>query len=125
MGFNAKYTERGSLFQGSYKSRTVGDDNYLQYLAYYIQVKNVLELYPGGLKKAARDFDDAWSWAQEYPFSSFASYTTDLISPIVDKNRFFEIFPDAQLAIKEAREMLATHMQHHDEKYSDLALEPW
>ena len=124
MAFNAKYAERGSLFQGSYKSKTVDSDSYIQYLTYYIQVKNVLELYPGGLSQAMQHFDDAWSWALQYPFSSFSSYATEITSPIIDKDHFFEIL-DARLSKKDAREMLLLHMQHNDEKYSALALEEW
>lgn len=124
MAFNAKYNERGSLFQGSYKSRTVDSDKYIQYLLYYIQVKNTLELYPGGLPKAIHDFDNAWSWALEYPFSSFSSYASKHDSPIIDKTHLFEIL-DAHLSKKEAREMLLLHMQQEDEKYSALALEQW
>ena len=125
MNFNTKYGERGSLFQGSYKSRTVDDNRYLQYLSYYIQVKNVLELYPGGLTRAMRNFNSAWSWALHYPFSSLFPYVMNTDSPIIDKNRFLEIFPDARLSKTEAREMLALHMQHNDEKYSAITLEPW
>src|SRR3989344_1803889 len=88
MAFNTKYSEKGSLFQGSYKSRTVDTDEYFSYLAFYIQVKNVLELYPGGLTGAMRNFDDAWQWASQYPFSSFSSYVTDAISLITDHERF-------------------------------------
>lgn len=124
MSFNAKYAEKGSLFQGSYKSKTVDSDSYIQYLAYYIQVKNVLELYPGGLSQAIQNFDDAWSWALQYPFSSFPSYATGYISPIIDKDRLFEIL-DAHLSKEEAKEMILLHMQHNDEKYSELALESW
>ena len=125
ISFNAKYTEQGSLFQGSYKSRTVESDAYIQYLAYYIQVKNVFELYPGGLPQAMRHFDDAWSWALQYPFSSFSVYAIDNISPTVDKSRFLEILPDARLLKNEAHEMLLLHMQNNDEKYSGFILEPW
>lgn len=126
MAFNAKYSEKGSLFQGSYKSRTVDTDEYLSYLAFYIQVKNVLELYPGGLTKAMRDFDDAWLWASKYPFSSFALYSTsDASSLIVDRERFLELSPNARLSRADCREMLTFHMRHHDEKYSDLCLESW
>jgi putative transposase len=123
--FNAKYSEKGSIFQGAYKSRTVNDDLDLQYLAFYIQVKNVLELYPGRLTKALKNFDSAWNWAVQYPFSSFNSYATNTDSPIIDKIRFFELFEDFHLIKADAREMLVLHMQSHDEKYSDIALEPW
>lgn len=120
MASNAKYSEKGSLFQGSYKSRTVDTDNHLSYLAFYIQVKNVLELYPGGLTAALHNFDDAWLWASRYPFSSFASYETNTFSPIVDKERYLELFPNVPLSKADCREMLALHMQHHDEKYSEI-----
>ena len=125
MAANAKYSEKGSLFQGSYKSRTVDTDEYLSYLSFYIQVKNVLEMYPGGLQQAVRSFDDAWLWASQYPFSSFASYKTSAVSQIIEKERFFELLPNAQFQKSDCREMLALHMQHHDEKYSDLCLESW
>lgn len=125
MAANAKYSEKGSLFQGSYKSRTVDTDEYLSYLAFYIQVKNVLELYPGGLKAALHNFDDAWLWASRYPFSSFTSYATNTSSPIIDKERYLELFPSAPLSKEDCREMLVLHMQYHDEKYSSLCLESW
>lgn len=125
MAANAKYSEKGSLFQGSYKSRTVDTDEYFSYLSFYIQVKNVLEMYPGGLARAVRNFDDAWLWASRYPFSSFAHYATGEPSPITDRGRFLELSPDAELSKSECREMLALHMQRHDEKYVDLCLEPW
>jgi len=125
MAANAKYSEKGSLFQGSYKSRTVDTNEYLSYLAFYIQVKNVLEMYPGGLPQAMHNFDDAWKWALQYPFSSFTSYMTSTPSPIIEKERFLKLCTNAQLQKSDCREMLAFHMQHHDEKYSDLSLESW
>jgi hypothetical protein len=59
--FNAKYHERGTIFQGSYRSRTISEDSHLRYLVFYIQVKNVFELYTGGLAQALKHFDEAWS----------------------------------------------------------------
>jgi len=47
--YNFKYEEKGSIFQGPYKGKTVTEDRYLRWLASYIMVKNVFELYPGGL----------------------------------------------------------------------------
>ena len=64
--FNAKYKEHGSIFQGAYKSRTVSEDSHLRYLVFYIQVKNVLESFPGGLERAINNFDEAWEWALHY-----------------------------------------------------------
>lgn len=72
---NEKYDESGSLFQGSYRSRTVDSDEYLQHVAAYIMLKNTFELYPGGgLDTAKKDFDTVWEWGVEYKFSSLGDY---------------------------------------------------
>ena len=52
--FNAKYKGSGALFQGPYRARIVDNDRHLQYLSVYINIKNVFEAYPGGLKTAAK-----------------------------------------------------------------------
>jgi len=95
--FNEKYEQQGSIFQGPYKGRTVSDDRHLQYVASYIMVKNVFELFPdGGLKKAALNFEDAWKWATAYPFSSLGDYAgVRKNSPIIDKDILSDIFPSA------------------------------
>lgn len=123
--FNAKYSETGSIFQGSYKSKTVDDDVYLRYLTFYIQVKNVFDMYPGGLKRAVDDFEKAWEWALQYPHSSLSAYVLDTESPIIEKEFLLSLYPDQKEFKKEAHEMLMAHMQHHDEKYSPFMLEPW
>lgn len=72
---NEKYQERGSLFQGAYRSKTIADDSYLRYVSTYVMVKNTFELYPeGGLKAGTEDFDRVWDWAKEYNFSSLGDY---------------------------------------------------
>ena len=72
--FNTKYKENGSLFQGSYKARLVDTDNYLKYLSVYIQVKNVLESYPGGVEHALENFDDAYKFALDYKYTSLSAH---------------------------------------------------
>ncbi len=89
---NTKHQESGRLFQGSYKARLVDSDIYLRYLSVYIQVKNIFELYPGGLEKAVKEFDKAFDFAVNYPFCSLADYATDRKSPILDKDVFEELF---------------------------------
>lgn len=124
---NAKYDEIGSLFQGAYKSKTVDEDVYARYLVLYIQVKNVLEQRPGGLRRAIAEFDDAWEWALSFPFSSLRTYALGKASPtsaIVDKTFLSGMFPDREAFKQEALEMLLTHVQHHEE-YSPYLLEPW
>ncbi|MDO8593333.1 MAG: transposase [bacterium] len=123
--FNAKYSETGSIFQGSYKSKTVDGDSYLRYLVFYVQVKNVFDMYPGGLAKAIAHFEKAWEWALRYPYSSLRAYATGTDSPIIEKGFLSELYPDSEAFKKEAREMLLLHTQHHDEEFSPFQLEPW
>ena len=126
-GHNAKYDEIGSLFQGAYKSKTVNDDAYVRYLAFYVQVKNVFEQRPGGLKRAIAEFDQAWEWALAFPYSSLPVYAHGNDFPtatIIDGSFFSEMFPDRKAFKQEALEMLLTHAQHHEE-HSLYMLEPW
>lgn len=91
--FNAKYEEIGSIFQGSYRGKTVQSDEYLRYVAGYIMAKNVFELYPrGGLRGATMHFEDAWKWALTYPYSSLREYATGEFSPILDPNVLGDMF---------------------------------
>lgn len=105
---NLKYKEKGSLFQGAYKSKTITTNEYLQHVAVYIMVKNVFELYPkGGLKGAQDNFDDAWKWSQTYSFSSFADYAaTRSNSPIISKEVVGEIFDTSQKFKSFSREVV-------------------
>lgn len=105
--FNGKYKEKGSLFQGAYKSRTIGSDFYLQHLAPYVMVKNVFELYPGGYEQAVKNFDNAWDWAvMQYPFSSLRYYARSEASPIIDKDLLGDFFVSPAAFRAYAKEMI-------------------
>jgi len=91
--FNLKYQEVGKVFQGSYKAKLVNEEMYLKYLCIYIQVINVLELFPGGLKMALRNFNDAMKFVDDYPFSSHLDYAGLRRSLIIDKDVLGELFP--------------------------------
>lgn len=95
--FNNKHQQRGSLFQGAYKSRTIGDDDYFRYVLAYVLVKNTFELFPdNGLDGAKRRFDSAWKWALTYPFSSLGWYVRGEPHPIVDAREMDRILPPAR-----------------------------
>lgn len=72
--FNIRHQETGRLFQGAYKARRVGSDNYLKYLNVYLHIKNVFELYPGGIQKALREFEGAYRFATHYSYTSLGGY---------------------------------------------------
>lgn len=90
---NLKYQEVGSVFQGGYKSRTITEDIYLQHLSVYIQIINVLELFPGGLEKALQNINKALKFVEEYPFSSYQDFIGIRKSLIINKDILGEIFP--------------------------------
>ncbi|MFP4616535.1 MAG: transposase [Candidatus Paceibacterota bacterium] len=96
--FNERYGEKGSLFQGPFKSVTVTSDSQLLRLSVYVMVKNTLEMYPeGGLKGALQDLDTAWDWAIKYPYSSLADHMGERNSLIVEKGVLGEIFKTPEL----------------------------
>ncbi|HEV8667026.1 MAG TPA: transposase [Candidatus Paceibacterota bacterium] len=81
--FNAKYNEKGSIFQSSYKGRTANlyGDEYLRLLTVYVLVKNPFELYQGGLKNAILNFENAYRWETAYPFCSLGDFINNVDTP--------------------------------------------
>lgn len=124
MAFNSKYQEAGSMFQSSYKGKTVDEDTYLRYLAFYIQIKNVLEQRPGGLRKALSEFDAAWEWALAFPYSSLGDYVYARPSPVIEPELLLSMFPDPNAFKREAYEMLSDRINRDDDRAPYL-LEPW
>lgn len=104
---NAKYRERGSLFQGGYKSRTVSSDSYLRQLVPYVAVKNVFELFPKGYIKALGNFESAWAWGTgKYAFSSLPEHMGERSWPIIEKGIIDEMFLTPASFKKHAKEIL-------------------
>ena len=127
LSFNLKYGGQGSIFQGSYKGRLVDKDDYLRYLVFYISIKNVFELYPGGLVSATRNFDRAWDWAIKYPFSSLSDYISGVESPIIDDSQgiIMEMFSRKDQFKKEAHEMLLAYLNSRPDEFEKIMLESW
>lgn len=125
--FNLKYKEKGSLFQSSYHARAVNKDSHMNYLVFYILVKNILETYPGGLTMAAANFDDAWEWAKKYPFSSFKDHISGVSSPLVDDpdGLLTGLLGSGDASKQEMKELLALHTSSHGEEFKELVLETW
>lgn len=96
LSFNQKYGTKGSIFQGSYKGINVDDDVYIKYLAVYIMVKNAFELYPGGFVEATKNYDDAWNFAVNYPFSSLKDYVGKRDYPIISKDILSDLFDSVE-----------------------------
>jgi len=125
--FNLKYKEKGTLFQSAYHARTVSETEHMNYLMFYILVKNVLEMYPGGLVVAVSNFDNAWEWAKMYRFSSFKDHISGTPSPVTDDSDglLAGILGEGDSSKQEMKELLAAHMSSRGAEFSDISLEPW
>ena len=127
MSYNSKYLEKGSLFQGGYRSRTVSEDEHYLYLPFYVLVKNTFELYPGGLRAARENFRGAWDWALGYQYSSFGrtfkrEATPELFAPHEIIENYFE---DKAKCEQNSKDLLEYHHDIRDASYAAVALEPW
>jgi len=89
--YNARYEEKGALFQGGYKLRAVNDNDYLQYLSAYIQIKNCFELHSKGFRSACQNFDQVFDWAQSYPYCSLGEMIGTQARIITDPEILSEI----------------------------------
>lgn len=112
--FNAKYEGSGALFQGPYRARIVDNDRHLQYLSVYINIKNVFEAYPGGLKAALDNFTDAYAWAIRYPFSSTADFAGKRKSSIIDYAVCQSLFATSSDFKTAAEELMANRLDIDD-----------
>lgn len=125
--FNLKYKEKGSLFQSAYHARVVSETAHMNYLVFYILVKNVLEMYTGGLVAAYNDFNNAWEWASRYRFSSFKDHVSGVQSPLINDpdGLLKDILCKGNSSKQEMKELLALHMSSYNEEFKELSLEPW
>lgn len=89
--YNLKYDEHGSIFQGSFRSCTVDRDNYLRYVIAYIQLKNVFDMY-GRKIQTETDFEKAYEWASNYPYSSLIDHLGVVQRPIIERSFLMDIF---------------------------------
>ena len=113
--FNEKYQEKGSIFQGSYRSRTIETDRYLRWAISYILVKNVFELYPGGFERAVKEFERAWKWGiDSYKFSSLATYAHGGTSPITDAETLQGYFRSPKDFRECSRDMITSRLRKLD-----------
>ncbi len=121
--FNLKYQEVGKVFQGGYKAKLVNEEMYLKYLCVYIQVINVLELFPGGLKMALKNLKDAMKFVDDYPFSSHPDYAGLRNPLIIDKDVLGEFFPRSEDYRKFVYDSIAAKNFYQILEKEDLRLE--
>lgn len=104
MYFNKKYNRTGKLYEGTFKSIYVSNDNYLKYLYSYIHL-NPAKLIDKNWKESKTNKANILNYISEYLYSSFQEYIASSYK-IIHPNSFPEYFPKLKDHKKELFEWL-------------------
>lgn len=74
MYFNKKYNRSGSLFEGKFKSKNVGKDNYFNYLFSYIHLNPVKLIQKDWKENGIKNKKEALSLLLDFQYSSFQDF---------------------------------------------------
>lgn len=74
MFFNKKNQRSGSLFQGTFKSILVENDEYLTHLSRYIHINSVELIEPNWKKDGVKDWGRVNEFLENYRWSSYLDY---------------------------------------------------
>lgn len=74
MYFNKKYKRTGGLFEGTFKSRHIGEENYFNYIFSYVHLNPIKLIQKDWKEKGIIDKNKAKDFLAEYKYSSFQDY---------------------------------------------------
>ncbi len=74
MYFNKKYKRTGSLFEGKFKSKHIGKDNYFNYLFSYIHLNPIKLIQSDWKENGIKNQKEAISYLADFPYSSFQDF---------------------------------------------------
>jgi putative transposase len=74
MYFNKKYARSGSLFEGKFKSRYIGEENYFNYIFSYVHLNPIKLIQSDWKERGIISRDRAKNFLEEYEHSSFLDY---------------------------------------------------
>lgn len=74
MYFNKKHGRTGSLFEGKFKSKNVGADNYFNYLFSYVHLNPVKLIQSDWKENGIKDKEKAISYLSNFSYSSFQDF---------------------------------------------------
>jgi putative transposase len=98
MYFNKKYNRTGSLFEGKFKSKHVGEDNYYKYLFAYMHLNPIKLIQKDWKENGVKDKMKAVAYLNNYKYSSFLDYfkgSNRRYSKIIDQDELPEEFKKA------------------------------
>jgi len=75
MYFNKKNKRTGGLFEGAFKSRYIGEENYFNYIFSYIHLNPIKLIQKDWKEKGILDKKGAREFLKEYKFSSLKDYS--------------------------------------------------
>lgn len=109
MYFNKKYGRSGSLFEGRFKSKYIGDDIYFKYLFSYIHLNPIKLIQDNWKINGIHDKKQALKFLENYEYSSYLDYlgVERKENKILNKERFPEYFPNKENFTKEIFEWLS------------------
>jgi len=77
-------------------------------------------MHPKGYKWAVNNFEKAWQWAIQFPFSSLADLLGLRNSPVVDVSRLREILGTPEEIKELCKEMITTRGEMEKEKMDSI-----
>lgn len=94
MYFNAKYSRKGRLFEGTFRSEHAADDPYLKYLFAYIHLNPIKLVESEWKKHRIKDRDKAKKFVSSFLYSSYQDYAGNdrIEKSILSKNEFPDYF---------------------------------
>jgi len=74
MYYNKKYKKTGSLFEGKFKSRHIGEENYFNYIFSYIHLNPLKLIQSNWKEEGIVDKNKTVGFLEKYKYSSFQEY---------------------------------------------------
>jgi putative transposase len=104
MYFNAKNNRRGSLFEGTFKSKHIDTDEYLNWIFSYIHLNPIKLIAPNWKDNGISNFVLTKDFMKNYMYSSYYDYFLGdrLEKSIINKN----VFPDHLLQLNDLEEII-------------------
>lgn len=94
MYFNKKYKRTGSLFEGKFKSKHIGEENYFNYIFSYVHLNPIKLIQSDWKENGIQDIKRSTEYLHKFKYSSFQDYLniSRKESKIINKDLLPEYF---------------------------------
>jgi len=103
MYFNKKYERTGGLFEGRFKSRHIGEENYFNYIFSYVHLNPLKLMQKDWKENGIRNKKEAINYLNKYKYSSYLDFLGEERpqNKILNFKALPEYFPKNKSFIKE------------------------